>query len=128
MEVGRALHRITSEPVFARISSPHYHGSAMDGICVRAEDTFGATEFAPRQLRLLNDAARAGGCFAYLDTGQPLPSWADAVIMIEKVRELDGATVSIDEAASPWQNVRSGGRGRGRHRAVVAAQPPFEAL
>ena len=106
VEVGRALHRITSEPVFARISSPHYHGSAMDGICVRAEDTFGATEFAPRQLRLLNDAARAGGCFAYLDTGQPLPSWADAVIMIEKVRELDGATVSIDEAASPWQNVR----------------------
>ncbi len=106
VEVGRALHRITSEPVFARISSPHYHGSAMDGICVRAEDTFGATEFAPRQLRLLNDAARPGGCFAYLDTGQPLPSWADAVIMIEKVRELDGATVSIDEAASPWQNVR----------------------
>ncbi|MCY4441059.1 MAG: hypothetical protein OXE53_12705, partial [Deltaproteobacteria bacterium] len=106
VEVGRALHRITSEPVFARISSPHYHGSAMDGICVRAEDTFGATEFAPRQLRLLNDAARAGGGFAYLDTGQPLPSWADAVIMIEKVRELDGATVSIDEAASPWQNVR----------------------
>ena len=106
VEVGQALHRITAEPVFARISSPHYHGSAMDGICVRAEDTFGATEFSPRRLRLLADEARAEGCFAYLDTGQPLPGWADAVIMIEKVRDAGEGAVSIDEAATPWQNVR----------------------
>ncbi len=106
VEVGQALHRITAEPVFARISSPHYHGSAMDGICVRAEDTFGATEFSPRRLRLLDDEAQAEGCFAYLDTGQPLPAWADAVIMIEKVRDAGEGAVSIDEAATPWQNVR----------------------
>ncbi len=106
VEVGQALHRVTAEPVFARISSPHYHGSAMDGICVRAEDTFGATEFSPRRLRLLADEAEAEGCFAYLDTGQPLPPWADAVIMIEKVRDAGEGAVSIDEAATPWQNVR----------------------
>ncbi len=106
VDVGEALHRITAEPVFARISSPHYHGSAMDGICVRAEDTFGATEFAPRQLRLLADEDHPEGCFAWLDTGQPLPSWANAVIMIEKVRDQGGDAVSIDEAATPWQNVR----------------------
>ncbi|MBM4299878.1 MAG: molybdopterin biosynthesis protein, partial [Deltaproteobacteria bacterium] len=41
--IDDALDRITAEPVFAKISSPHYHASAMDGICVRAEDTFGAT-------------------------------------------------------------------------------------
>lgn len=106
VDVGQALHRITAEPVFARISSPHYHGSAMDGICVRAEDTFGATEFSPRRLRLLDDEAHAEGCFAYLDTGQPLPAWANAVIMIEKVRDAGEGAVSIDEAATPWQNVR----------------------
>ena len=106
VDVGDALHRITAEPVFARISSPHYHGSAMDGICVRAEDTFGASEFAPRQLRLLADEDQPEGRFTWLDTGQPLPSWANAVIMIEKVRELGGDAVSIDEAAVPWQNVR----------------------
>src|SRR6267142_1677762 len=39
--VDDGLDRITAEPVFAKISSPHYHASAMDGICVRAEDTFG---------------------------------------------------------------------------------------
>ena len=106
VDVGDALHRITAEPVFARISSPHYHGSAMDGICLRAEDTFGATEFAPRQLRLLADEDQPEGRFTWLDTGQPLPSWANAVIMIEKVRDLGGDAVSIDEAAVPWQNVR----------------------
>ncbi len=104
--VPDALHRVTAAPVFAKISSPHYHGSAMDGICVRAEDTFGATEFAPRELRLLADETDPQGCFAYLDTGQPLPPWANAVIMIEHVRERDRATVSIDQAATPWQNVR----------------------
>ena len=106
VDVGQALHRVTAEPVFAKLSSPHYHGSAMDGICVRAEDTFGATEFAPRELRLLTDAAEPSRRFAYLDTGQPLPPWANAVIMIEQVREVDKTTVSIDQAATPWQNVR----------------------
>src|SRR5437762_13091395 len=48
--VEDALNRVTAEPVFAKISSPHYHAAAMDGICVRAEDTFGATEFAGRKL------------------------------------------------------------------------------
>ncbi|MFQ5883259.1 MAG: molybdopterin biosynthesis protein, partial [Candidatus Methylomirabilales bacterium] len=52
IQVDEALDRITSEPIFARISSPHYHGAAMDGVCVRAEDTFGATEFSPKRLRL----------------------------------------------------------------------------
>ncbi len=106
VDVGQALHRVTAEPVFAKISSPHYHGSAMDGICVRAEDTFGATEFAPREFRRLADEAAPRRRFAYLDTGQPLPPWANAVIMIEQVREVDEDTVSIDQAATPWQNVR----------------------
>ena len=54
------LDRITAEPVFAQISSPHYHASAMDGICVRAEETFGATEFVGKLLRLADsDFARA---------------------------------------------------------------------
>ena len=104
--IGDALHRITSEPVFAKNSAPHYHGSAMDGICARAEDTFGATEFTPRQLQPLTNEKKPDGCFAYLDTGQPLPTWANAVIMIEKVHELENGAISIDAAATPWQNVR----------------------
>ncbi len=103
--VEQGLNRVTAEAVFANISSPHYHGSAMDGICVRARDTFGTTEFKPRIMKLRSSASD-DGVFAFVDTGNPLPSWADAVIMIEKVRRMDDSTVEIFEAAAPWQNVR----------------------
>jgi putative molybdopterin biosynthesis protein len=46
------------------------------------------------------------GVFAFVDTGNAIPSWADAVIMIEKVRRLDENTLEIFEAAAPWQHVR----------------------
>src|SRR5215468_2978897 len=104
--VAEALGRITAEPVFAKISSPHYHGAAMDGICVRAEDTFGATEFAPKRLKRAMAGTRGEEGFAYIDTGNALPAWANAVVMIEKVRQCDDETVEIYESTAPWQHVR----------------------
>ncbi len=106
VKVSDALHRITAEPIFARISSPHYHAAAMDGICVRAEETFGATEFSPRRLRRISEASPLGGGFANIDTGNALPIWANAVIMIEKVRHVDEETVEIFESVMPWNHVR----------------------
>lgn len=104
--IDDALDRITAEPAYARISSPHYHASAMDGICVRAEDTFGATEFAGKKLTLVDGELAPAGSFRYVDTGNALPSWADAVIMIEKVHQLDADTVEIFESVAPWNHVR----------------------
>jgi putative molybdopterin biosynthesis protein len=106
LPVDQALNRITAEATFAKISSPHYHGSAMDGICVRAEDTFGATEFSPKKLKLITGESPIAGAFAFVDTGNALPSWANAVVMIEKVHQIDDITVEIFEATAPWQNVR----------------------
>src|SRR4030095_9132428 len=34
-----ALGRVIAEPIWAKISSPHYHASAMDGFAVRAVTT-----------------------------------------------------------------------------------------
>src|SRR5687767_11011151 len=93
--VEDALNRVTAEPVFAKISSPHYHAAAMDGICVRAEDTFAATEFAGKKLTQASADPAGAGAFAYVDTGNALPAWANAVIMIEKVRQLNDRTVEI---------------------------------
>ena len=39
--------RILSKPVFARLSSPNHNGAAMDGIMVKAESTYLATEASP---------------------------------------------------------------------------------
>ncbi len=104
--VDDALERITAQPIFAILSSPHYHAAAMDGVCVRAEDTFGATEFAGTKLTLADSDSADGGRYQYVDTGNALPVWANAVIMIEKVHQLDSTTIEIFESVGPWNHVR----------------------
>ncbi|MDR7434978.1 MAG: molybdopterin biosynthesis protein [Armatimonadota bacterium] len=96
--VEEALGRVTAEPVVALRSSPHYHASGVDGIAVRAKETFGASETSP--VRLRRDQ------FVLLDTGDPLPPGYDAVIMIEDVYELPSGEVEIIAPAIPWQHVR----------------------
>src|SRR3990170_1410149 len=68
-----ALGRVLAEPVWAKLSSPNYHASAMDGFAVRSRDTEDAIPTSPCNLIY-------GAQAAYVDTGDPLPSWADAVI------------------------------------------------
>lgn len=97
-----ALGRITSEPVFARRSTPGFHSAAMDGIAVRAEETYGTTERRPRVLQI-------GAQAAWINTGQPLPVSSDAVIMVEKLHVLDDEHIEIRSPAYPWQNVRKVG-------------------
>src|SRR5215207_64267 len=83
-----ALHRVTAQPVFARTSVPHYHASAMDGIAVRADATLGASESAPLQLKLGQQAV-------WVDTGDPLPPGTNAVIMAEHVQDIGQECVEI---------------------------------
>ncbi len=47
-----AAGRTLAEAVWARISSPHYHASAMDGFALRSEDTSTAMPTAPVVLSL----------------------------------------------------------------------------
>ncbi|MEN1759715.1 molybdopterin biosynthesis protein [Anoxynatronum sibiricum] len=99
VDVGDSLGKMTAEPVFARISAPHYNAAAMDGIAIEAAKTYGASETTPVQLRQYSD-------FLMVNTGAPLPDAFDAVIMIEDVVEVDEETVEIRNAATPWQHVR----------------------
>ncbi len=115
--VADSLHRITAEPVLARTSAPHYHGSAMDGIAVRAADTFGAGETRPVELHLDPSGREQARPFAYVDTGNALPAWANAVVMIENVYPVGEGRVAIREAAAPWQHVRLVGED------IVATEP-----
>ena len=94
--------RVTAEPVFARRSAPSYHSSAMDGIAVRASQTYGTTERLPRTLELGRDAV-------WVNTGHPLPDPFDAVIMVEKVHQVDDDWIEIRSPAHPWQHVRKVG-------------------
>lgn len=104
LDPRNSLGRITAEPVFAKISSPHYHCSAMDGIAVKAEDTYNASSANP--VRLSNDRLCK---FCYVDTGDPIPPEFNAVIMIEDVREVNDYSIEIVSAVAPWQNIRMAG-------------------
>ena len=95
----------------ARLSSPFYHSSAMDGYAVKYQETFGASETSPKKLKLGEQAV-------YVDTGDPMPDVFNTVIMIEDVNKIKGSRgqgvkgqeeygyIEIYESATPWQNVR----------------------
>ncbi len=74
----------------------------MDGIAVKAEKTYGATERNPVALRVGEEAF-------WINTGKPLPLGLDAVIMVEKVYQIDHDRLEIRSAAYPWQHVRKVG-------------------
>ena len=99
-----AAGRVTASPVTARFSSPSFHAAAMDGIAVRAADTFGAADDSPVTLAINGKQA------AFVNTGHPLPDGYDAVIMIEHILLADDQTTGIIRApVYPWQNVRKVG-------------------
>lgn len=99
IDTAAALGRVTSEPVFAVLSSPSYQSAAMDGIAVQAERTFRATDEEPVQLAVDREAW-------FVNTGQPLPEGTDAVVMIEQVHQPSADVVELRAAAFPWQHVR----------------------
>ena len=76
---------------------PAFDSAAMDGIAVRAAATVGAAETTPV---LLDD-------FAVVDTGDPLPSGYDAVVMREHVHHTPDGRAELRAAVPPYQHVRS---------------------
>ena len=99
--VFSACGRITALAQHAKICSPHYNASAMDGIAVFSSDTFMASEREPLTL--------SQNKFTVVDTGDKLPDNTDSVIMVEDVIDNSDGTVTIHAPVYPWQNVRQVG-------------------
>jgi putative molybdopterin biosynthesis protein len=102
--------RILAEAVWAKLSSPHYHAAAMDGFALRAASSLGALPSRPVTLRIGEDTV-------YVDTGDALPDWANAVSPVENVEALDDGNlpaadtrhplvIRLREALAPWAHVR----------------------
>lgn len=101
--LAKARGRTLAENAVALISSPAFHGAAMDGVALAAEKTFGASERRPKTLLLGSEAW-------WVNTGRPLPPGCNAVVMVEDLspgRAEDGTeAVSLEKSAFPWQHVR----------------------
>ncbi|WP_159901525.1 molybdopterin molybdotransferase MoeA [Salinirussus salinus] len=100
--VGEAAGRTLAAPVRARRAVPHYERAAMDGYAVRAADTQRAGR-SPVALDPAGDEVGPGDA-AQVHTGSPLPDGADAVVMVERTREV-GDTVEVSSSVTPGENV-----------------------
>ncbi len=111
--VEEAVGRTLAAPVRAGRAVPHYERAAMDGYAVRAEDTQRAGR-SPVALDVTEEAVDPRGA-AHVHTGSPLPDGADAVVMVEKTREL-GDTVEVEASVTPGENVAPVGEDVGADR------------
>lgn len=95
--------RVTAAAITAKRSSPAFHGAAMDGFAVFAPDTYSASTRKPLALAIGEQAWP-------VNTGQPLPESANAVVMIEEINyDAEKRAIIIEKPAYPWQHVRKAG-------------------
>lgn len=92
VSLDAALGRVLAADVVSPVDVPSFDRSNVDGFAVIAEDTFGATEEAPRTLMLEKEEIHTGvisatvihpGSAALIATGGMVPRGADAVVMVE---------------------------------------------
>lgn len=86
-----ALHRVVTEEVRAPVDVPPVDRAAMDGYAVRAQDVARAGKTSPAMVRV-HESVHAGevpekrvgkGLCTQIATGAPVPTGADAVVMVE---------------------------------------------
>ncbi len=94
-----ALGRVLAADVVSPVDVPSFDRSNVDGFAVAAEDTFGASEEAPRLVRLMEEEIHTGvvpsttitpGRAVLIATGGMVPRGADAVVMVEHAEARDG--------------------------------------
>jgi len=108
--LGEALHRFAATPLLAVVPLPGFSNSAMDGYALRAPDSrkpepLRVTGEQPAGVR--RDLKVGPGEAVRIFTGAPLPAGANAVIMQEDVKKIDGgAQITCSEPVAPDENVR----------------------
>ena len=108
----RANGRVNAADVLSTRDVPPFSRAGMDGFAVIANDTFGASRYEPKTLRVVEKVytgqvptKQVGqGTATEIATGAPMPAGADAVVMVEET-ERDGDTVRILTPVYPRQNV-----------------------
>lgn len=105
LAVTQALGRVLAESVRARLDSPPYTNSAMDGFAVRLADSGRELAISQRIPAGHVPAPLEPGTAARIFTGAQLPSGADIVVMQEDC-EIVGDSVRIPLRSEQGENVR----------------------
>jgi putative molybdopterin biosynthesis protein len=115
-----ALTRVLAHDVVAAVDAPPFDRANVDGFALRAADSLGATESAPKLFRLNAEVIACGhapvlevkpGTATAIATGGVIPRGADAVVMIEQT-ELIGQgdpAIELRRAAAAGQFISYAG-------------------
>lgn len=134
-----ALGQVAAEDVVSNLDIPPLDNTAMDGYAVRAEDTAGASDARPVELRVVGELA-AGyvfegsvtpGTAVRIMTGAPMPPGADGIVPFEETDEPSGRAfgsfaksrevVGIRKAALPGANIRRAAEDVRKGQAIISA-------
>lgn len=108
-----SLGRILTQDIPATCAVPHFRKSTMDGMAVRAADTFGASESMPALVQCHGEV-RMGeapteplekGTGVLMPTGGMLPEGADAVVMVEHLEHFGEELYGVTRAVAPGENL-----------------------
>ncbi len=125
--LAEALGRVLASDVVAPLDVPFFDRANVDGFAVRAEETFGAGEEYPRELRLNPEIlatgmeprqAVQGGTATAIATGAMLPRGANAVVMIEYT-DMIGGRLQVRRPITPGDNITFAGTDIGRGESVL---------
>jgi molybdopterin molybdotransferase len=121
-----ALGRVLAEDVVSDLDMPPYDKSLMDGYAVRAADLSDgcATLTILEEITAGRTPTRpvGPGEATRIMTGAPIPSGADAVVIVERTQLRGGRSVAVeDQAVRPGQNILLQGCEMRRGETVVAA-------
>jgi putative molybdopterin biosynthesis protein len=131
--LSQALGRILACAVVAEVDVPGFDRASVDGFSLRADDTTGASERAPRRLTVNPEILTPGrapqhpvtqGTATLIATGGMVPRGADAVVMVEHTEalECDGQTIiEIRRPAAPGQFIAFAGSDLARGETVLRA-------
>ncbi len=121
--------RVLAREVVAGQDVPPFSRAAMDGFAVVAADTFGAGQYSPKTLRLLETVytgqvptrpVTAGGC-TEIATGAPMPEGADAIVMVEDTEKSEDGQVRVFSPVYPGRHVGRQGADIRAGQALLAA-------
>jgi putative molybdopterin biosynthesis protein len=117
--LSSALGRVLAHDLAAPIDVPPFDRANVDGFALRAADTAGAADGAPRQLMLNAEVIACGhaprvevapGTATAIATGGMLPRGADAVVMIEQTDLIESIpAIELRRAATSGQFISYAG-------------------
>lgn len=105
--------RILAKDIEVSAPVPHYRKSTVDGLAVRASDTFGASESMPALIQCLGEVfmgiapveSLKAGEGMLIPTGGMLPEGADAVVMVEHLEEFGQGLYGTAKSIAPGENL-----------------------